>query len=89
MIGWLKCALGWHDWRIAKEIDVEGTGFTDAPMDFEPGGVDYVIQCARCPHFYVDQRRAFWIAPGYPPLTADKGTVGDPLAQDKRDGGPR
>lgn len=66
MLRWLKCLIGLHDWRIASEIDVPGSGYTDLPMDYECGGVDYIIRCAHCPRAYVHSGRGAWVAPQFP-----------------------
>lgn len=70
MIRWLKCSLGLHAWRISAAIPVEGTGYTENPIDFESGGVDYVIRCAHCSTAYIERKRGFWIEPPYPKFDA-------------------
>lgn len=66
----LKCLIWLHSWRIADEINVPGSGYTDHPMDFYSGGIDYVIQCAHCSAAWVARKRSVWIKPPYPPLKA-------------------
>jgi hypothetical protein len=65
------CMIGRHDWRIAKEVEVEGSGYTEDFFDFECGGVDYHIQCAHCPKSWVFPKRGVWIAPKYPRMTTN------------------
>lgn len=66
MLGWIKCLLGFHDWHIANEVQIQGTGFTDDPADYECGGIDYILTCARCPMAKIESRRGVWLPLPYP-----------------------
>lgn len=65
-LDWLRCSVGLHDWRVAGEKSVAGTGFTDDPADYQCGGADYTIRCDRCGKSYVDSKRGAWVPPNYP-----------------------
>jgi hypothetical protein len=73
MFAKIKCSLGFHDWRIANEVEVPGSGFTDDPGDFECGGVDYILACSCCPMARIIRKRGFWIPLPYP--KADRGDI--------------
>lgn len=66
----LKCLLGRHAWRLVKEVSVPGSGYTDLPMDFTLGGVDYHLRCAHCHAQRVVSKRGVWVPLQYPPLAA-------------------
>lgn len=64
----ILCWFGHHDWRMEREVDVPGSGYTPIPMDYEVGGVDWHLRCARCLRTKVEQKRGVWLPSKYPPL---------------------
>jgi hypothetical protein len=58
--------LGFHDWRIEREVDVPDSNFDEGPMFFETGGVDYHCRCARCGKKKIESRRGVWLPLNYP-----------------------
>ena len=45
----LCCAVGFHDWKHTHQTVIEGSGYTDAPMDYEPDTQVEHYKCSRCP----------------------------------------
>lgn len=65
----LACWLGYHDWRLEREIEAPAVFDADAPpSDYVVGGVDYHLKCARCPTRKVDICRGVWLPRKYKPL---------------------
>ena len=65
----LLCLFGRHDWRLVREEWVPSNGADDPPpIDYECGGVDYHLRCARCDKERVDSPRGVWIESDYKPL---------------------
>lgn len=68
MLKRLLCLIGLHDWRMEHEVDQPGSGFTDNPMDYEVGGVDWHLQCSRCHQTKIEKKRSVWLPSTYQPL---------------------